>query len=640
MSSRSKGFPPTPYDLSGQGSSSHSGESSDTSSIFDGFSFEDDVIHDIPSMIQTGKPRYGKAPSRPNYFSDFYKTPHTTRITPKSENGNRQDMYRHQDYGTSNQSNRLLNSTDQQTGHVTPLRTSGFFGFERQGNETTQSPATFQRLLALVDPSAWLSSGILFEEDGTPYFDDDSHCSAAGILRMLLYNPVYPEFTSLQQFCWAVLIGILMGFYTAAWKSLIEYCVMLVWKDLPEKLLEWGVFTSLDGRFPIYHYMWICPCVMGGVLSYISASLRNPIPGQNEWIHSLHSRGIQDYDTFGHIFVLSTAGMASGMIGSMLAVLCKQSMLQARVLNLTAASAAIGGFFGFPMAGALFVLEVPHRMGLQYFEALSPATIASIVAVLTNRLVTGNDVTGYYEYPFLNESLPSEIFTSAIIFGLFGGGVGIVYARVVMDLKHRIHQTFHSKDTDRQNEDLPQSNSEARISEGLPLLKTEVESQDAGEATEGLGCKNDERRQLRAAASGALAGVLVGVTCMFIPHALFWGEAQLQTLIDKGRTPLPVFGRNNEPSAGLVALGYCVATNGASENGNVGGQFSLGCSTAIASAKIFVTGLSLGTGIIGGHFWGPLFVGCAASHFFTDLVAIISKTIGITTNLSAYPCVA
>ena len=60
------------------------------------------------------------------------------------------------------------------------------------------------------------------------------------------------------------------------------------------------------------------------------------------------------------------------------------------------ASAAVGGFFGFPMAGALFVLEIPHRMGLQYFEALSPATIASIVAVLCNRLLTNNDVTGAF----------------------------------------------------------------------------------------------------------------------------------------------------------------------------------------------------------------------------------------------------
>ena len=64
---------------------------------------------------------------------------------------------------------------------------------------------------------------------------------------------------------------------------------------------------------------------------------------------------------FPHVFLLSTAGMASGlslgpemplvltsgMVGSVIAIMCKQSIQRARVLNLTAASAAIGGFFGF-----------------------------------------------------------------------------------------------------------------------------------------------------------------------------------------------------------------------------------------------------------------------------------------------------
>lgn len=82
--------------------------------------------------------------------------------------------------------------------------------------------------------------------------------------------------------------------------------------------------------------------------------------------------GVQDYRTFWPLFFLSTGGMLSGlslgpelpliltagMIGSRLGLMCKQSVLQARVMNLTAASAAVGGFFGFPMAGALFVLEV------------------------------------------------------------------------------------------------------------------------------------------------------------------------------------------------------------------------------------------------------------------------------------------
>ena len=263
-----------------------------------------------------------------------------------------------------------------------------------------------------LDPSHWLIGDVKFGDDGIPYFEESAGWTLAGMVRHFLFNPISPEFTSLQQFCWAVILGIFMGFYTAGWKEIIEHGVEFMWKDLPEALLEWGFFTDLDGSFPLYHYMWICPSFWGGLLSYIFAILPTPIPGQNEWIQNLHTQGIQDSETFFLLFVLSTLGMmsglslgpelplilTSGMIGSWLGIQCKQSVLQARVMNITAASAAIGGFFGFPMAGALFVMEVPHRMGLQYFEALSPATIASIVAVLCNRLLTGNDVTGYYRY--------------------------------------------------------------------------------------------------------------------------------------------------------------------------------------------------------------------------------------------------
>jgi len=270
-----------------------------------------------------------------------------------------------------------------------------------------------------LDPTNWLINDIKFGDDGVPYFEESAKWTLAGMVRHYLFNPISPEFTSLQQFCWAVIIGIFMGFYTAAWKKLIEEGVEFMWKDLPEALLDWGFFTDLDGHFPLYHYMWLCPAFWGGLLSYIFVILPIPIPGQNEWIANLHTRGIQESDTFLMLFVLSTLGMmsglslgpelplvlTSGMIGSWLGLKCKQSVLQARVMNITAGSAAIGGFFGFPMAGALFVMEIPHRMGLQYFEALSPATIASIVAVLCNRLITGNDVTGYYRYALAGRCL-------------------------------------------------------------------------------------------------------------------------------------------------------------------------------------------------------------------------------------------
>ncbi len=109
-------------------------------------------------------------------------------------------------------------------------------------------------------------------------------------------------------------------------------------------------------------------------------------------------------------------------------------------------------------------------------------------------------------------------------------------------------------------------------------------------------------------------------------------------MIDRGMTPLPVFGYDDEPTAILTAYGYCLV-DPEDERAQVKG-FSAACSGIISLTKIWVVGLSLGTGVCGGHFWAPLFVGCAASHFFTDLMAGLSEYVGFGEQLSSYPCLA
>lgn len=532
------------------------------------------------------------------------------------------------------------------------------------------------RVSMAVDPTPWLLRDMFFDEtdvdETRPLFPEDKgEWSFIGVFRVFLWNPEYPEFTSLQQFVWSIVIGVAMGVYTAVWKSLIEFCVDCVWVRMPEFLKKIGFFTDLDGAFPMPHYMWICPTIFGCVLSYLFASRPIPIPGQNEWIHNVHAKGVQDHRTFLQLFILATAGMASGMslgpelplvltagmAGSYLGIITKQTVLQARVLNLVAAGSAVGGFFGFPMAGALFVLEIPHRMGLQYFEALSPAIFGSIVAVLVNRMIVNNDVTGYYRYPFLTSTLPSSIFWHAIIFGVYGAGIGIGYAKGVLKLKGWVHDIFHSHDaqTDhapaKEEKAPPPMDEEEGLSgnakfsgEATPLMaagngekptpKTRPSIRSCMDRLSSMSIKYEPKR---AAAAGAVAGCLIGIVGMLIPHSLFWGEAQLQNLIDKGRTPLPIFGRGDEPTADLTAWSLCMV-NASDEGEEVG--FSLQCSALITLSKILVTGLSLGTGIIGGHFWGPLYVGCIASHFFTDLSNLISGYLGFDMIVGAYPCVA
>jgi len=475
------------------------------------------------------------------------------------------------------------------------------------------------------------------------------------LMNSFLYDPDNIEFTTLQQHCWAAIIGVIMGIFTAKWGDVIEWSVELVWKEIPAYLLEIGIFTDLDGRFPLPHYMWICPSIFGGVLSYATAILAKsgtPIPGQNEWIESLHIVGILDHTTLLMIIVISTLGMASGlslgpelplvlvsgMAGSYLSLCFQQSILSSRVMNLTAASAAIAGFFGFPLAGALFVLEIPHRMGLQYFEALSPATLASIAAVIVNRFVTGKNVTGKFHYPSLTGELPNGIFWFAIIYGVFGSMVGFLYSYGCKSIKVFVHDLFHHHEPEKEEGKLDLKSGEENEEEFAPLFgptkqKDVVETKTC--------CKSGgftiKHEPVREAVVGVIAGALVGVICMFVPHALFWGEAQLQTFIDNGKTPLPVFGKADDPTADLTAYGYCLIDHTDPEQVEMG--YGTLCSFTFIFTKILTIGLSLGTGIVGGHFWGPLYVGAVAAQFLNHFVSQFSY-LPFTHNIIEFPCVS
>lgn len=103
--------------------------------------------------------------------------------------------------------------------------------------------------------------------------DENEHVSYIHqFVRTVFYDHTKPEFTSLQQSSWAVLIGIFMGFLTAVWGMTVEYLVEFFWSTLPEYLLEQGIFTGLDGHLPLPHYMWICPTIFGGVSRFFFRS--------------------------------------------------------------------------------------------------------------------------------------------------------------------------------------------------------------------------------------------------------------------------------------------------------------------------------------------------------------------------------
>jgi hypothetical protein len=160
--------------------------------------------------------------------------------------------------------------------------------------------------------ASFLMSDVKYDDDGNAFFDENVFTMST-LIRQFFYNPLSPELTALQQFIWAVLIGIACGLVTAWWHMLIEAGIDVFWSKIPIQLYRWGVFTDDDGKFPIYHYVWMLPSLMSAILSYIFAALPNAIPSQDEWITNVHSQGVQDHRTFYQLLFLSTGAMWSGL---------------------------------------------------------------------------------------------------------------------------------------------------------------------------------------------------------------------------------------------------------------------------------------------------------------------------------------
>jgi hypothetical protein len=113
-------------------------------------------------------------------------------------------------------------------------------------------------------------------------------------------------------------------------------------------------------------------------------------------------------------------------------------------------------------------------------------------------------------------------------------------------------------------------------------------------------------------------------------------------LIDRGSTPLPVFVYDEaNPIHILTKHGMCMVDYQDARAQAKG--FSTECAVAISLTKIVTIGLSLGTGVCGGHFWGPLYVGAAASHVFVDVVKLFVENESpdsFISHLQGFPCVA
>ncbi|MEL6500439.1 MAG: chloride channel protein [Cyanobacteria bacterium J06623_1] len=293
-----------------------------------------------------------------------------------------------------------------------------------------------------------------------------------------------------QLYLCAVVIGIFGGMVATAYYFVLEAMMHGMWHSLPE------IFKPLfPSWLPTNNYVWIATTVGGffvGLALYFFG-----LPGEMaQVVDKIHDPGKIDIRKTPSMIVASLIAITSGgsagpeaplvqvngSFGSWLGDKLKLTKTSARILTFCGMSAALGAFFGAPIGAALFALEIPHRRGLQYFEAIAPAIIAAIFSFAVFRLNTGITIGGFYRFEEIPELSPQNLL-EGLVLGIIGAGLAVMFIIIFRLIGKLLKPLEHY-----------------RI-----VLAT-------------------------------FGGLSIGLIAFAFPQTLFFSEAQIQTVIETGAT--------------------------------------------------------------------------------------------------------
>ena len=89
----------------------------------------------------------------------------------------------------------------------------------------------------------------------------------------------------------------------------------------------------------------------------------------------------------------------TGSIGTWVARRRGFGVADSRILTITGMAAGFAVLFGAPIGSGVFALEILHRRGLQYYEALLPAAIGSLSGYVVSAGITGLGFRPVWRFP-------------------------------------------------------------------------------------------------------------------------------------------------------------------------------------------------------------------------------------------------
>ncbi|CDF37125.1 unnamed protein product [Chondrus crispus] len=239
----------------------------------------------------------------------------------------------------------------------------------------------------------------------------------------------------------AAVIGVLCGVAAFLYYTMLEFFLEFLWKTLPEQLAE-----SFPMWLPCFHWVWI-PIVgmICAILVGVSIKVMG-FPGDLAYtVKCVHKMG---YVPIGHAPAMVASSQLSilggGSLGpeAPLVAICasiagwvsiylfKQKYKNVvRKHTLCGMACALAAFFGVPLGGSLFALEINSRLGYEYFEHALEAIFSGVTCLVVFRGMAGLPIGPIYFFtPETLKDSSAKLVCIGAILGLVGAGIAAIFA--------------------------------------------------------------------------------------------------------------------------------------------------------------------------------------------------------------------